>query len=527
MANRNFSQNVILGSWRVAILLTVLVCSSFAQSSPAIAAAKLYVDQHGADVLRDFAQFLSMPDVARDTPAMRADIDKNATAIKAKLEQRGVTVQILNVENGFPAVYGEINLPHATRTVGIYAHYDGQPVENQKWATAPFEPVLFKGTFDSGAARVPFADLTSPLPTESSEWRIYGRAASDDKGTIQAIFTALDAMKAAGLAPSINIKFLFEGEEEQGSPHLPALMDKYSSLLKADTWLLCDGPRYQNGGVQLVYGARGVMGLEMTLYGPKRALHSGHYGNWAPNPAVEIAHLISAMRDENGHILIPGFYDSARKVTAEERAALDSMPDMDDPLAKELALGRREGDGKKLKELILQPALNVRGIRAGNVGTAATNSIMTEANASIDFRLVPDQSPQTVRGPVEKFLTSLGYFIVHSTPDDATRRAHAKLILLQWDDGYPAARTRLDSPAAASVARALEIFTGKGKLIRTPTLGGSIPMYLFQQKLNAETMILPIANYDNNQHSANENMRLQNLWDGVAIYTVLFTELGK
>ena len=233
------------------------------------------------------------------------------------------------------------------------------------------------------------------------------------------------------------------------------------------------------------------------------------------------------MRDENGHVLIPGFYDSVRKITTEERAALDSMPDVDDQLATELALGRREGDGKKLKELILQPSLNVRGIRAGNVGNAATNAIMTEANASIDFRLVPDQTPETVRRPVEKFLTGLGYFIVHDTPDDATRRAHAKLIQLTWDDGYPAARTRLDDPQASAVVHTLELLTGKGKLIRTPTLGGSVPMYLFQQKLHAETMILPIANYDNNQHSANENMRLQNLWDGVAIYMLLFTEVER
>jgi len=498
-----------------------------AQEPPALRAAKQYTDQHSVEILKDLTQLLSMPDVARDTPAQRLDIDKNAVYIQTKLQQRGVSVQLLNVEHGFPAVYGELNSPHATRTIGIYAHYDGQPVEGQKWTTVPFEPVLSKGTLESGAALVPISELKSPLPAESSEWRIYARAASDDKGTIQAILTALDVLKASGLTPTVNIKFLFEGEEEAGSPHLPALMDKYTSLLKADTWLLCDGPRYQNGGLQLVYGARGVMGLEMTLYGPKRALHSGHYGNWAPNPAVEIAHLIAAMRDENGHILIPGFYDPVRKVTAEERAALDSMPDMDDQLATELALGRREGDGKKLKELILQPSLNVRGIRAGNVGNAATNAIMTEANASIDFRLVPDQSPESVQYPVEKFLTSLGYFIVHDTPDDATRRAHAKLIQLTWEDGYPAARTRLDAPKAALVARVLELITGKGKLIRTPTLGGSVPMYLFQQKLQAETMILPIANYDNNQHSANENMRLQNLWDGVAVYTLLFTELGK
>jgi acetylornithine deacetylase/succinyl-diaminopimelate desuccinylase-like protein len=355
---------------------------------------------------------------------------------------------------------------------------------------------------------------------------LYARSASDDKAPIIGFMTALDALRAAGVPPSVNLKFFFEGEEEAGSPNLAVFLEKYSTLLKADLWLLCDGPRHQTGAMQIFFGARGVMGLEMTIFGPNRPLHSGHYGNWAPNPAVELAHLLVGLRNTEGTVNAPGFYESVRPLTAAEQAALQEIPPVEQQLKQSLDLGRTEGDSKPLAAQILQPAMNVRGIRSGHVGREATNAIPTEATASIDFRLVPDQTPALVRTQIEKRIGELGYHIVHEPPDGDTRRKYPRVVKLEWEAGYPAARTAMDSRMSRALVAAVEEAVG-GRVVRAPSVGGSVPMYLFADMLKAEVLLVPIANYDNNQHAANENLRLQNLWDGIEIYANLFARLGK
>jgi acetylornithine deacetylase/succinyl-diaminopimelate desuccinylase-like protein len=500
-----------------ALLFLALSISVSAQTATQV---REYRQQHAPEIIRSFAELLTMRNVARDTPEGHADIQRNIDYIAELFEKRGLKTQQLNVEGGFPALYAELLTPGATKTVVFYAHYDGQPVDPTKWNTPPFEPVL-----RDGEKKLDIAQLQS-LPADSDEWRIYARSASDDKAPVIGFLTALDAMKANGITPSVNLKFFLEGEEEAGSEHLGAILDKYADLLKADLWLICDGPAHQSGRMQLVFGARGVMGLEMTVYGPNRGLHSGHYGNWAPNPAAEIANVIASMRDAEGRIKIADFYAPVTPPSPAESKALAAIPPMDDQLAKTFGLGRTEGNGAKLNRLIMQPALNVRGIRAGAVGYEAANAISTEATASIDFRLVPKQTPELVRRQVEAHLKALGYFVVYDAPDEATRRAHRRVVRLQWEGGYPAARTRLDSPVGVAVGKTMESAVD-GPIINMPTLGGSVPMYLFEQKLRVPVLLLPIANYDNNQHSHNENIRLKNLWDGIEIYATMFSDLGK
>ena len=350
--------------------------------------------------------------------------------------------------------------------------------------------------------------------------RVYARSASDDKAPIIAMLTALDAMRAAGIAPDVNLKFVFEGEEEAGSAHLAGYLDRYADDLRADAWMLCDGPVHQSRRPLLYFGARGVTDVELTVYGPGRALHSGHYGNWAPNPIVTLTHLIDSMRDTDARILIDHFYDDVAPLTLAERAALAKAPPFDDEIRRELALGRTEG-GATLNEQILQPALNLRGISGGNVGEKASNSIPTEARASIDFRLVPNQTPERVQQLVEQHIAAKGFFIVREAPDAATRMAHPNVIRLNWGAGYPPARTAMDLPIAKRVGE----LSGPDTVL-LPSLGGSIPMYLFQRG-GTPVIGLPIVNHDNNQHAANENLRLQNLWDGIELFAVLFANLGE
>ena len=315
----------------------------------------------------------------------------------------------------------------------------------------------------------------------------------------------------------------FEGEEEAGSPHLEAMLSKHAARLGADLWVFCDGPVHQSRRLQLFWGARGVMGLEMTVYGARRALHSGHYGNWAPNPAVALAHLVAGLRDDDGRIQVAGFYDDVRAPTPAEKAALAAAPDVDEELREELALAATEPG--RLVERILLPALNVRGLASGQVGDKASNAIPTEATASIDFRLVPDQTPEKVRARVEAHLARLGWHVVQETPDLASRRRHPHLVKLLWEAGYPPSRTSMDLPASRAVARVVEDSIG-ARVVRLPTLGGSLPMFLFEKVLAVPVIGLPIANHDNSQHAANENLRLQNLWDGIEVYAGLLARLG-
>ena len=444
-----------------------------------------------AAILEELRTFLAVPNLASDTP----NIERNATMVAEMLRRRGIEPRMLRVEGAPPVVYGEIRTPGAKETLVLYAHYDGQPVDASKWDSDPWTPVQ-RGD------------------------RIYARSASDDKAPIVAMLYALNALRASKIPLRVNVKFFFEGEEEAGSPHLGAILEQHRDLLKdAQLWIIADGPVHQSGRGQLYYGARGVVGLQLTTYGPARPLHSGHYGNWAPNPVTTMANLIASMRDDDGHILIENFADDVRPLSAAEHAALAEIPPVDDALRQELALGRTEG-AAAVSERITLPALNVRGIRGGGVGAQSANVISTEAMASIDFRLVPDQTPEKVREKVERHLQSRGFHVVHETPDAATRRAHAKVVKVEWEAGYPASRLALDHPLAAAIERRLEAASGE-QLVKLPTLGGSVPLYLFEARLGAPSLGLPTVNHDNNQHGSNENLRLQNLWTAIETFAAL------
>jgi acetylornithine deacetylase/succinyl-diaminopimelate desuccinylase-like protein len=498
----------------VLLFFSVLPTAAQDSSTPVRDQLRTYREAHEKQILGEFVNLLSIPNHAGDT----ADIERNAQAISAMLQAREVQVRLLRVPGASPVVFGELRTPGATRTIGIYAHYDGQPVDPMQWQHPAFNPVLrdVSGREVNWQAQGRFDPQT----------RIYARSSSDDKAPIEATMSALDALRSVHVTPSINLKFFFEGEEEAGSPHLAEIIAQYPETLAADAWLLCDGPVHQSGRMQVDFGSRGDIDLEIRVYGPARPLHSGHYGNWAPNPIVLLTHLLDSMRDADAHILIPGFYDDVRPLTPSERRMLAQTPAADEQLKQELAIVQPEGDGAKLAEQILKPAINVHGIQAGHVGEEAANVISTEARASFDIRLVPDQTPERVRQEVEQHITHQGFFIVHQTPDLATRRAHARVVKLEWGPGYPAYRAPVDNPMAQAVVRTIEEATG-GPIIQVVSLGGSVPMYLFEGKKHQPVIGVPIANADNNQHAANENLRLQNLWDGIEIFGTLFAQLGS
>jgi acetylornithine deacetylase/succinyl-diaminopimelate desuccinylase-like protein len=470
-------------------------------------------------IVRELAEFVAIPNVASDLP----NIQRNADHLAGMLRARGVEARLLENPGAPPAVYGELRSPGAKRTIVFYAHYDGQPVDPAQWKTPPWTPVLRDKPLDQGGRDLPLPAAGQPLPEEA---RLYGRSASDDKAPIVAMLTALDALKAAHVAPSINLKFYFEGEEEAESTHLKESLERNRDLLKADAWIFCDGPVHQSRRMEVVYGVRGVLPLELTVYGPTRALHDGHYGNWAPNPAALLATLLAGMRDPDGRVTVAGFYDGVRPINDLDRRAIAQIPSVDPELRRSLGLARTEADDAPLAERVMLPALNLRGLSAGHVGAQAANAIPVDARASLDIRLVPDQKPEAVREAVERHLAAQGYFIARDEPDLTTRLAHPRIVRVEWKAGYPGVRIAMDQPFARAVGAVVAEGLGGAPIVNLPILGGSLPLYTLQDVLKTPVVIVPIVNHDNNQHAANENLRLRNLWDGIQIFAALFARLG-
>ena len=440
------------------------------------------------DILREFQEFLSIPNVASDT----ANIRRNADWLTKAMQRRGLSTRLLEAAGAPPVVYGELKSPGAKRTFIFYAHYDGQPVDRKDWKTDPFRPVIHGD-------------------------RLYARGASDDKGPIIAMLAALERLKGQQL--SANLKFFFDGEEEAGSPHLAQIVRENRELLKADAWFICDGPVHPSGKQQLYFGVRGVAAAELSVYGPNRELHSGHYGNWAPNPAMMLAQLLASMKDDTGRVLISGFYEGVEPLGPLEKKALAEAPEIDEDLKKELALARAEGQGQKLIELINQPSLNIRGMSSAGVGPLARNVVPAVATASIDMRLVKGV---TADGQIKRLVDHIrkqGYFVTDREPDKDMRQTHAKIARVTFEHGYNSARTPMDLPISREVVAAVE--KARGSTVKLPTMGGSVPLFVFEQELRTPWIGVPMVNHDNNQHAANENIRLRNLWDGIDLMAAL------
>jgi len=491
------------------LFAATLLCSAQQSKPPALNdAVKAYIAQHRQDILREFEEFLAIPNVASDTN----NIKRNADALSAMLKKRGLEVQTLKVENAPPVVLAALPADPSKHTVTFYAHYDGQPVNKAEWKQDPWQPTLTSRSGTGSSANI-----------DDPETRIYARSAGDDKNSIIELLAALDALQQAHIPPSVNLKFFFEGEEEAGSPHLSAILRQYASALQSDLWVICDGPTNQNGDPQLVFGSRGVITVQLTAFGPNRPLHSGHYGNWAPNPIIELAQLLSRMRSTDGEITIPHFTDPVRTMTIAEQNALKNVPNVDQQLRVELALGRIEGHGT-LAEQIMKPGLNLDRIEGGGSGPNPTNSIPSSATAYIDFRLVPNQTPEIVKQQVEDFLRGQKYFLVNKAPTAEERLQHPRLLQVVWGAGYPPQRTAIEQPISQAFITAAKTVTGNS-LVLLPTLGGSTPSFLFEQQFKKPVIGLPTANYDDNQHAANENLKLKNLWDGIALFAGTFGKL--
>lgn len=510
------------GSWlRLALLCCWALGPTLAAAAPAAAAGdtlqqiRAFRAAHERAILDEFVPLLAIPNVAHD----RQNIRRNAQAIELMLQQRGLQPQLLEPaedRDAPPLVYAQWKVPGAKRTLVVYAHYDGQPVNPTEWVTPPWTPTLRTAPASEGGRVV---GLDSPGST-GNEMRLYARSAGDDKAGVMVILSALQALRALHRHPTDNLIIAFEGEEEAGSPHLGRILSEHRELFKAQLWVICDGPVHPSGRIEVVYGARGDMNADLTVYGANRPLHSGHYGNWAPNPALRLARLLASMKDGKGHVTIPGWYDGIEPLGPMERHALAEAARYDGTIRHDLGLAATESDWS-LPEAVMVPSLNINGMRSANVGAEAANVIPTTATAVLDMRLVVGNDPHKQFDRLRAFVRSQGYYVIDRAPTPEERLTHPFIATLTLRPGiYGAARMPMNDPFGLAIAAAVRSAASQ-PIFEVPSSGGSLPLSVIKEALGTRSMVVSIANYDDNQHAANENLRLGNLWDGIDIYAAL------
>ncbi len=328
-------------------------------------------------------------------------------------------------------------------------------------------------------------------------------------------------MKASAQPITSNVKVILDGEEEARSPSLAATMGRYREKYRADLMLILDGPLHTSGKPTLAFGARGNLVFQLTAFGPKFALHSGHYGNWAPNPALDLVQLLASMKDANGRVTVAGFYDDVPKLSEEERKILAAVPDRGDELMRFFGIGRTEQVGDNLQEALQYPSLNIRGLHSGDIGDQARTIIPDRAIAEIDVRLVKETDAERMLQRVLAHIRAQGvHVLVDQEPDDELRARYPRIVRVSrvtWTNAY---RTEMTLPESQAVIRALERVWGEPPL-RARTMGGTVPIDFFIQALGMPAVSVPVVNFDNNQHSDNENIRLQNLWEAIVSFAAI------
>jgi acetylornithine deacetylase/succinyl-diaminopimelate desuccinylase-like protein len=456
----------------------------------------------------EYLELLSLPNDA----VVPADIQKNAQWLEAAFRKRGFTTRQLP-NAGKPLVYAELaNQPAQAKTVLFYMHFDGQPVLPEQWSQkSPWQPVVKQRNAAGKWDVVDTARLqATPL---DPDLRVFGRASADDKGPIMMFLAAFDALKAAGMEPHVRVKVLLDSEEEKGSPTIGQVVKQHKDLLKADVLLIHDGPMHASNRSTLIFGNRGNTIVSLTVYGPKSPLHSGHFGNFIPNPAQRLASLLASMKDEDGRVTIPGYYDRI-KLSEAERRIMAAVPDDESAIRARVGVARTEKVGSNYQEALQYPSLNIRGMQSAAIGDKGANIVPHQATAELDLRTTPEAPPDYLVRLIEDHMRSRGYYVTQREPTDAERVQHDKIASIVVGRGSQAAYTPMDSVQGAWAYAALQAASG-GEPVRIRMMGGSVPTDKLVEELGVPFLIVPLVNGDNNQHSYDENLRVGHYVGGV------------
>jgi len=466
--------------------------------------------------INELREFVAIPNDALE----HADINRNLTWLTKKFNERGFNSTVLPTEGEslfFAALPMEDNKP----TILFYMHLDGQSVDPAKWDQAnPYEIVLKSKNSDTWQTQ-PFDSLANNL---NYDWRLFGRSTSDDKGPIVMLLNTIDLLKKNKVAIPFNVKVILDSEEEKSSKPLPKAVKEYRDLLKADFLIINDGPVHVSSKPTVIYGCRGITTLTLTTYGPTKPQHSGHYGNYAPNPGFRLAQVLASMKDSNGKVLIDGYYDG---ISLDERTleVLKSVPDNPETINTMLAIKTPETVGGFYQESLQYPSLNIRGLGSGWVGKKARTIVPESATAEIDIRLVPESDGNRLKGLVKKHIQNEGYFVIDKIPTQEERMTHDKILTMTEGSVTSAFRTDLTNPYGEFLVKTLNEKFGED-VVQIRIMGGTVPISPFINELKIPAFIIPIVNSDNNQHSPNENLKIGQIAYGIkAFYGILSTSL--
>ena len=461
-----------------------------------------------------FREILSIPNDANQLD----DIELNVRWCEKNFIDRGFITQRISTTKA-PLLLAEKTFSKANETVLIYLQIDGQPVDPSKWSQEnPYTPVLKKQSTKGNWEIIDWSNIKN----YNDDWRIFARSTSDAKGPVVMFLNAMDVLENKKIEPNFNIKVIMDFEEELGSPNLPAAVDSNRKILSADHLIIFDGPKHRSGKPTLTFGARGISTIQLTVYGPVTAQHSGHFGNYVPNPAFRMAKLLSSMKDDNGVVIIPGFYDGIL-IDSKTKKLLDRFPHDEEQFMKTLQIGELDKVGDNYQESIQFPSLNIRGMQSGWIGEKVRTIIPATARAEIDIRLVLESDPARLINLVKNHIEKNGYYVIDREPTPEERIDNTKIATFTHKISYQSFRTDLETKIGKWLRKAI-IKGFETDPIRIRMSGGSIPISPFVNTLNIPAVTVPTVNRDNNQHSPNENIRLGDYRNGIKTILAILTE---
>jgi len=456
----------------------------------------------------ELTEFVAIPNDALD----HSDINRNLSWLTKKFNERGFNSSVLPTE-GESLFFAALPMEDDKPTILFYMHFDGQSVDPSKWDQPDPYKVVLKSKEGDEWKTLSFDDLKEDF---DYDWRLFGRSTSDDKGPIVMFLNAIDLLKKNNVKIPFNIKVILDGEEEKSSAPLPKAVKEYRELLEADFLIISDGPVHSSGKPTIAYGTRGITTLTLTTYGPINPQHSGHYGNYAPNPGFQLAQVLASMKDKDGKVIIDGYYDG---ISMDESTLniLRSVPDDAKTINDHLAIKQPEKVGAFYQEALQYPSLNIRGLSSGWVGEKARTIVPESATAEIDIRLVPETDGVRLKNLVKKHVENEGYYVMADVPDKSQRMKHDKIITITEGTVTDAFRTDLDNPYGIFLADTFKK-TFSEDVVQIRIMGGTVPIAPFINELKIPAFLVPLVNPDNNQHSPNENLKIGQIAYGIQVF---------
>lgn len=440
--------------------------------------------------LSELFEFLKFESISTE-PDKTEEVNNTAEWLKNHIKHIGFEKVEVFETKGHPIVYAEwLGAGADAKTVLVYGHYDVQPVDPiELWETPPFEPTIRNG-------------------------KIFARGSADDKGQVFAHLKGLEAHLITNGKLPVNVKLIIEGEEEAGSSNLEPFVIEHKDMLKCDTILISDTEWYADGYPSICYALRGISYIEVKVVGPNRDLHSGSFGGAVDNPIQVLAWMINQLKDKDGKITIPGFYDNVLDVSDFERENFKKLPFDENEYKKDLSIGAVAGEigYSTLERTWIRPSIDVNGIKGGYIGEGAKTVLPSEASAKISMRLVPNQSSEEITKKIEKYLNEI------APPT-------TKISVVHLHGGEPV-MTPVDSPGIKAAVAAMKSAFGKEPVFMRE--GGSIPIVaLFSKVLQAPPVLLGLGLPGDNIHSPNENFDLNNFYGGIKASALFFSEFAK